>query len=140
MQIAVDGSAAPSRSANLSLWSGHAVTGLAVLFLATDAGCKLIVPELMIANSPPLGLPDDPGFMRLLGIILAVSAALYAWRRTSFLGALLLTAYLGGAVAIHLRVGSPLFSHTLFGTYLGLLVWGGLWLRDARVRALFSFR
>ena len=62
--------------------------------------------------------------------------ALYAWPRTAVLGAVLLTGYLGGAVATHLRVGSPLFSHTLFGVYLGIALWGGLWLRDGRVRAL----
>ena len=115
------------------------MSGLVLLFCAIDAGGKLFAPELMIANSPPLGLPETAGFMRLLGVILAMAAALYAWPRTSVLGALLLTAYLGGAVAIHLRVGSPLATHTLFGVYLGLLVWGGLWLRNARVRALLPF-
>ena len=92
----------------------------------------------MIATSPPTGLPADIGFYRLLGAILAPSVALYAWPRTSFLGAILLTGYLGGAVATNLRVSMPLFSFTMVGVYLGLLVWGGLWLRDTRVRALFS--
>ena len=64
------------------------------------------------------------------------STLLYAIPRTAVLGAILLTAYLGGAVATHVRVGSPLFSHTLFGVYLGVIVWGGLWLRDPRIRAL----
>jgi hypothetical protein len=121
------------------LWTGRALSALAILFLAMDAGGKLIVPELMIANSPPLGLPADADFMRLLGAVLAICTALYAWPRTATLGAVLLTAYLGGAVATHLRVGSPLLTHTLFGVYLGLLVWGGHWLRDPRVRALLPF-
>lgn len=66
-----------------------------------------------------------------------ICTALYAWPRTALLGAILLTAYLGGAVATHVRIGSPLFSHVFFGIYLGLFVWGGLWLRDPRLRALF---
>jgi hypothetical protein len=117
---------------------GRVLSGIAILFFVMDAGGKLIAPAAMIANSPPIGLPADPAFYRLLGAILAVCTALYAWPRTAFLGAVLLTGYLGGAIACHLRVGSPLFSHTLFGLYLGLFVWGGLWLRDARLRTLLG--
>ena len=69
-----------------------------------------------------------------------VGVALYAWPRTSVLGAILLTGYLGGAIYVHVRAGSPLFSHTLFGVYLGLLIWGGLYLRDGMVRALIPLR
>jgi hypothetical protein len=116
------------------------MTGLAIAFLALDAGGKLIAPELMIANSPPLGWPADPNLYRALGAILAICTVLYAFPRTAVLGAVLLTGYLGGAVATHLRVGSPIFSHTLFGIYLGLFVWAGLWLRDARLRAIFPLR
>lgn len=121
----------------LKVWAGRALSGLAILALAVDATGKLFVPELMIANSPPLGLPADPAFHRLLGVILAVCTALYAWQRTSVLGAILLTGYLGGAVSAHFRVGSPLASFTLVGVYIGVVVWLGLWLRDPRVRALF---
>ncbi len=103
-----------------------------------DEGAKLVVPSLMIANSPPLGLPADPDFYRLIGGILAVCIALYALPRTAYLGAVLLTGFLGGAVAVNVRAEMPLFSNTLFGVYVGLLVWGGLWLRDPRVRALLS--
>lgn len=127
---------APRARVSREILAGRVLSGLAILFLAMDAGGKLLVPATMIANSPPLGLPDDPGFYRLLGAILALCAALYAWPRTAVLGAILLTGYLGGAVATHLRVGSPLLGYTLFGVYLGLFVWGGLWLRDPRVRAL----
>ena len=109
-------------------------------FLGADAAGKLLVPEMMIANSPPLGIPADPTFYRELGAILAICTALYAWPRAAFLAAVLLTAYLAGAVATHLRVGSPLLSHTLFGVYLGLLVWGGLWLREPRLRALLPLK
>ena len=122
--------------ARAKLWVGRALSGLAILFLAMDAGGKLFVPELMIANSPPLGLPADPGFYRLIGAILAICTLLYAWPRTAMLGAVLLTGYLGGAVEAHLRVGSPLFGFTLFGVYIGLILWGGLWLRESRLQAL----
>jgi hypothetical protein len=70
-----------------------------------------------------------------MGLLLLAITALYAWPRTAVLGAIL-TGYLGGAVATHARIDDPLFSHTLFGVYLGIALWGGLWLRDARVRTL----
>ena len=73
-------------------------------------------------------------------MLLLVCTALYAYPKTSILGAILLTGYLGGAIATHVRVGSPLFSHVLFGFYLGLMLWGGLWLRDARLRTLIPLR
>ena len=120
---------------------GWALSGLAILFLGTDAGAKILVPAMMAAYTPPqLKIPTDPSFYRLLGTILAFSTALYAIPRTAVLGAMLLTAYLGGAVATHLSAGSPLLSNTLFGAYLGLAVWGGLWLREPRLRALLPLR
>jgi hypothetical protein len=119
-----------------AILAGRVLSGLVILFLAMDAAGKLIAPDMMIANSPPIGLPADPAFYRLLGVILAIATALYAWPRTAFVGAVLLTGYLGGAIACHLRVGSPLATHTLFGLYLGIALWGGLWLRDDRLRAL----
>lgn len=117
---------------------GIGISALVTAFLALDAAGKLFAPEMMIANSPPLGLPDDAGFHRMLGAVLAVCVALYAFPRTAVLGAILVTAYLGGAVATHLRIGSPLFSHTLFGAYLGVLLWLGLWLRSAALRGLLN--
>lgn len=125
----------PGRSRN---WVSCSLSGIAILFLGADAAGKILVPELMIANSPPLGLPADAAFYRLLGSILAICTLLYAWPRTAALGAVLLTGYLGGAIATHLRVESPLLTHTLFGVYLGILLWAGLWLRDRRVRDLFN--
>jgi len=77
--------------------------------------------------------------MYMLGTLLLIPTLLYIWPRTAILGAILITAYLGGAVATHVRIGSPLFSHILFGVYLGVMLWGGLWLRDPRVRALIPF-
>ena len=119
---------------------GLGLSGLSIALLTADAAGKLLVPDLMIANTPPLGLPAESAFYRLLGAILAMCVALYAFPRTAVLGAVLLTGYLGGAVAIHLRVGDPLFSSTLFGVYLGAMAWGGLWLREPRLRALFPLR
>ena len=120
---------------------GWALSGLASLFLGTDAGAKIIVPAMMIAYTPQqLRIPSDPSFYRLLGSILALSTVLYALPRTAVLGALLLTGYLGGAIATNLIAGSPLFSNTLFGAYLGLAVWGGLYLREPRLRPLLPMR
>jgi hypothetical protein len=115
---------------------GWALSGLVILFLAMDAGGKLFAPAMMIANSPPVGIPAQAGLYQQLGLILAICGILYAVPRTAVLGAILLTGYLGGAVAMQWRVGSPLFSHTLFGVYLGVLAWGGLWFREPRLRAM----
>lgn len=119
------------------VWAGWALGALAILFLVMDGAMKLIPAQVVIITSAQIGWPADPGLWRLLGTILLGSTLLYAIPRTSLLGAILLTGYLGGAVASHVRIGSPLFSHVLFGVYLGILLWGGLWLRDARLRALF---
>ena len=120
---------------------GWALSGVAILFLGTDAGAKLLVPAMMAAYTPPqLRIPADAGFYRLLGTILALSTILYLVPRTAILGAVLLTGYLGGAIATHLLAGSPLFSNTLFGVYIGLFVWSGLWLRQPALRTLFPLR
>ena len=132
---------APLRSSTPGLKLGWGLSALAIVFLGSDAGAKLLVPALMAAYTPPqLRIPADPSFYRLLGSILGLCTLLYAVPRTAVLGALLLTAYLGGAVATHLIAGSPLLSNTLFGTCLGLAVWGGLWLREPRLRALLPLR
>ncbi len=120
--------------------TGIGLTVLVALFLAMDASGKLFAPALMIANSPPLGLPSVIGFHRALGLILAASPALYLIPRTALLGAILLTGYLGGAVATHARVGSPLITHTLFGVYLGIILWAALWCRLPALRALLPIR
>jgi hypothetical protein len=115
---------------------GWALSGLVILFFVMDGVMKFVMPTPVIETTAALGWPVDRGTITLLGILALVPTALYAWQRTAPLGALLLTAYLGGAVATHVRIGSPLFSHILFGVYLGVFLWLGLWLRDARVRAL----
>jgi hypothetical protein len=120
---------------------GWVLSGAAIFFLGTDAGAKILVPSIMAAYTPQqLHVPSDTGFYRLLGSILALCTALYAIPRTAVLGALLLTAYLGGAIATHLIAASPLISNTLFGVYVGVAVWGGLWLREPRLRALMPLR
>jgi hypothetical protein len=121
--------------------AGRVLSGLVILFLLFDAGLKLVSPETAIKYSPPnLGWPLEVGTMYLLAILLLVPTLLYIWPRTAILGAILITAYLGGAIATQVRVGNPLFSHSLFGVYLGLMLWGGLWLREPRLRALIPLR
>jgi len=127
-------------SSKAARWSSYVMSGLVILFLLFDAGIKLVPLDIVTEASAQLGLPTDAAFARTLGILTLVGVALYAIPRTSVLGAILLTGYMGGAIATHLRIGSPLFSHVLFGFYLGVLIWGGLYLRDERVRKLIPFR
>ena len=119
-----------------ALWAGRAMSGFAILFLAFDGAIKLVPIGPITETLTQLGYAASPGLARGLGGLTLACTLLYAWPRTAPLGAVLLTGYLGGAIATHLRAGSPVFSHLLFGLYLGLLVWGGLALRDARLRAL----
>jgi hypothetical protein len=116
----------------LGVW----LSATAVLFLVFDSTGKLLEVAPVVAGAKELGYPED--IVRTLGIILLLSTALYVTPRVSVVGALLLTAYLGGAVATHARVGSPLLTHTLFPVYLSAFLWGGLLLRRDRLReALF---
>ena len=118
------------------IWIGRTLSGLVILFLVMDAGMKIAALPVVTESAVMIGWTADPGFWRAMGFLLLAITALYAWPRTAVLGAILLTGFLGGAVATHLRMSDPLFSHTLFGVYLGVALWGGLWLRDARVRNL----
>jgi hypothetical protein len=122
-----------------ALWTGRALSGVIVLFMIFDGVVKLPPLDIVTQTMVPLGWPADPNVARLLGVIGLIATALYAWPRTSVLGAILLTAYMGGAIATNVCVDNPLFSHTLFGVYLGVILWGGLYLRDPRVRALIPF-
>ena len=122
--------------AAMSVWAGRVISILAIAFLALDGVMKLIQPKVVIDATAGIGWPADRQTLATLGIVLLVSTVLYAFPRTSVFGAILLTGYLGGAVASHVRHEDPLFTHDVFGLYLGVLVWGGLWLRDARTRAL----
>jgi hypothetical protein len=116
--------------------AGWALSILVIAFFLLDGGMKLMLPPIVVETSAQLGWPADRGTVYLLAALLLGSTLLYAIPRTAVLGAILITGYLGGAVATHVRVGSPLFTHILFGVYLGVIAWGGLWLRDPRVRAL----
>lgn len=117
-----------------ALWAGRVLSGLVVLFLVFDGGIKVAGLDVVRETMVQLGLNPAHGFG--LGVLTLLIALLYAVPRTAVLGAVLLTGLLGGAICTHLRVGSPLFSHLLFGVYLGAFAWGGLWLRDPRVRAM----
>lgn len=116
-----------------AVWTGRVFSGLAAAFLTVDSVAKLLQIQPVIDGTIALGYPREIVFT--LGAILVTSVLAYVIPRTSVLGALLLTGYLGGAVATHVRLSHPLFSHTLFPTYVAALVWGGLVLRDARLRA-----
>jgi hypothetical protein len=116
--------------------AGWVVSGLLIALFLLDAGMKLIPLQLVIDGHRKMGWPSDIATIRTLGAVLLIATALYTVPRTAVLGAILLTGYLGGAVAVHVHAVDPLFSHTLFGAYLGAGVWLGLWLRDARLRAL----
>lgn len=124
---------APGKNA---IRAGWALSGLVILFFVMDGVMKFAMPPQVTETTAALGWPVDPATLRMLGFLALASTALYAWPRTAPLGGLLMTGYLGGAVATHVRIGNPLFSHILFGVYLGIFLWLGLWLRDARVRAL----
>ena len=113
---------------------GRVVTALPVLFLLFDTALKLGNTAPAIAAMPQLGYP--PELVLPIGLIELFCLILYIVPRTSVIGAVVLTGYLGGAIATHVRIGNPLFSHILFPIYIAALLWGGLYLRDARVRAL----
>lgn len=123
-------------SGSSSLWTGRVLSGLVILFFLMDAAMKIPPVQPVVDTMGQLGWPTDAGTARILAALMLGSVALYAWRPTSVLGAVLMTAYLGGAVATHARMGSPLLSHTLFGVYVGIIAWAGLWLREPRLRAL----
>ena len=119
---------------------GYGLSTLVVLFLLMDAVMKLMAMGVVMQAMGELGWPHSEGLARGLGLLLLICTLLYCFPRTSVLGAVLLTAFLGGAVATHVRAGTPLFTHQLFGVYLGLFVWAGLYLREPRLRALFPLR
>ena len=121
-------------------WTGRALSGLVIAFLLFDAVIKLVPLPIVTETMDKMGYGASDGLARSLGLITIVCTLLYAVPPTSILGAILLTGYLGGAIASHVRIDSPLLSHTLFGLYLGLMLWGGLWLRDGTLRSLLPFR
>jgi len=124
--------ASPSKS-RLSI--GYTFTALSILFLLMDASFKFTASPQVVQAQTQLEFPMQ--LTPAVGVLALVCTALYAIPATAVLGALLLTGYLGGAIALHLRVDNPLFTHTLFPTYIALFLWGGIWLRDPRLRRVF---
>jgi hypothetical protein len=120
------------------LWAGRIMSALPALFLLMDGVMKLVKPEPVVKATVQLGYPES--VIVGLGIVLLACVILYLIPRTSVIGAILLTGYLGGAVATHVRVGDPLFTHTLFPVFFGVLLWGGLYLRDTTLRTLIPLR
>ena len=129
--------AAPSTS---RLLTGRVLTTLTVLFLLMDITFKFIrpIPPQVTQSMSQLGF--QLGLLNAIGILLLVCTVLYVIPRTSVLGAVLLTGYLGGAVSVQLRVGNPLFGYVLFPVYFGVLMWAGLCLREPRLLALLPLR
>ena len=120
--------------------TGRVLSGLVIVFLLFDGAVKLVPWPIVTETMDRMGYGSSESLARTLGVITVACTVLYAIPPTSILGAILLTGYLGGAMASHVRIGSPLFTHTLFGLYLGLMVWGGLWFRDGSLRDLIPWR
>ena len=118
------------------LWTSRIISGIVVLFLILDSVTKLMTINPVVEGMRKLGYPVP--LAPVIGAILLICVVLYVIPRTAPLGAILLTGYLGGAVASQLRIGMPLLGYTLFPIYVAALAWGGLYLRDSRVRALFG--
>lgn len=125
------------RAPKSMLWTGRILSGLPALFLLFDGAMKLVKPTVVVETTVKLGYPES--VITGLGIVLLACTLLYLIPRTSVLGAILLTGYLGGAVATHVRVGDSWFS-IFFPAIFGALLWGGLYLRDDRVRAIVPLR
>lgn len=119
-------------------WISYVMSGLVALFMLMDSIMKFVKPPEVVDGTLALGFGEE--HIAIIGILGLISTLLYIFPRTSVLGAILLTGYFGGAIATHLRLNNPLFSHTLFTVYFGILIWGGLWLRNNKLRELFPLR
>lgn len=118
--------------------AGWILTSLFTLFMLMDIGMKLANLPQVDETMVQMGWPA--GYGRLIGAMELVFLILYLFPRTALVGAVLMTGVFGGAIASHVRIADPLFSHVLFGIYLGLFMWGGLWLRAPWMRAVFPVR
>jgi hypothetical protein len=142
METTIDLASSPAQSAPPAsrkgrLWTGRVLTGLPGLFLLWDGLMKVICIAPVVEASEKVGFHRST--LPFIGAIEILAVVLLSIRRTAPFGAVLVSAYLGGAVATHVRLGDPLFSHTLFPIYFAALIWGGLYLRDERIRALSPF-
>lgn len=125
-------------SQNAPIWAGRTLATLFTLFMVFDVTIKLLGLPIVDQTMAQLGWWAGSG--RLIGVIELFCLALYLVPRTAVVGAILMTGVLGGAIATHVRVHSPLFSHDLFGVYLGVAMWLGLWLRDIGLQAAIRLR
>lgn len=125
-------------AAKRKLWAGRIISTLAIAFLLFDSVGKLLKPAPVVEGTIQLGYPE--GAILGIGIVELACLAFYVIPRTSIFGAILLTGYLGGAVATHVRIGNPLFTHVLFPIYIAALIWGGLFLLEGRLRTLIPLR
>jgi len=121
-----------------TIWIGRVLSALAVLFLLFDSVVKLLQLPVAMDGTTQLGYPASVVFG--IGLVELVCLVLYVIPQTSVFGAILFTGYLGGAIATHVRIASPLFTHVLFPIYVALLIWGGLYARDERLRSLIPIR
>lgn len=121
-------------TSKIARWAGYIITTLVVLFLLFDCTIKLLNLPVAVDGTVVLGYPAS--VVVPLGILQLICLIIYLIPQTSVLGAILITGYLGGAIATHVRLENPLFSHILFPVYVGLMIWGGLYLRNQRLRAL----
>ena len=120
------------------LWTGRALSGLFILFMLFDSTFKFSTSPEVAKASADLGFAEH--HVVWMGILALIPTLLYIIPRTAVLGAVLLTAYLGGAIATHFRLDNPLFSHVLFPVYLAIFMWGGIWLRDERLSGLMPVK
>jgi len=120
------------------LWASRIMSGLVILFMLMDTVFKFIPNEDVVKGTTDLGFQTH--HLPIIGTLALISTLLYIYRRTEILGAILLTGYWGGAIATHIRLDNPLFSHILFPVYFGILAWGALWLRNEQLRNLIPFR
>src|SRR5262249_12221866 len=123
-----------NKVSNKARWAGRIITGLAVAFLVFDIVIKLLSTRVGVESTVALGFPA--GSVWVIGLIELFCLGAYLVPRSAILGAVLMTGYLGGAIATHLRLSDPVFSHTLFPVYVAAMIWGGLYLRDRRVGVL----
>lgn len=142
MSAAIFQSASPNarapRRISKTVLAGRIISGIVVVLLTMDASMKLFAVKEAVEGTVQLGF--SPSMMLPLGLIQIASLVMYLFPRSAALGALLLTGYLGGAVAIHVRIGDPMFTHILSPVYVATFLWLGLFLRDARIRAVFGSR
>jgi DoxX-like protein len=121
----------------LSVWIGRALSAVVVLALLADASVQLFAPQKIYALMEETGFPANLAFQ--LGVILLACVVLHAIPQTAVLGAILLTGFLGGAICTHFRIGEFGSPPQIICLLLGVMAWGGLYLRDARIRALLPF-